>query len=316
LDLFGLLSRRGPLRRADIAAELGLRDQPARILLLGLVALRLLNKKGERYGNAPIAEARLVRDAADSWVPLLGWQHDIVYPGLEDLTESLRRNRNVGLRRFPGQGATLYDRLASDPEKESVFAEAMSCLSGKANGHLAACTQFGDVRHLVDCGGGDGSNAMRLARVHKELRVTVFDVPSVAEKARRNIERAGMAGRVRAAAGDFLIDPLPDGPDAILVAHILTIWSPERNLRLLRKCHAHLPPGGRLFIFNMITRDDDTGPLINALGSPYFQAIASGEGMLYSGKDYQDWLREAGFERVSREDLPLEHALFVARKRS
>ncbi len=313
-DLFSLLSARGPLTRTEIAMELGLRDQPARVLLFGLTALRLLRKQDNRYRNTPFAERRLVRDAPESLIPLLGWQHHIVYPGLADLTESLRQDRNVGLCRFPGEGDTLYERLVSDPPKEKVFADAMSCLSRQANRNLAACQAFGKARHLVDCGGGDGSNALRLARAHNELRVTVFDNKSVAARATSHIARAGMAERVRAVPGNFLEDPLPTGTDAILLAHILTIWSPERNLRLLRKCHEHLPLGGRLFIFNMVSRDDDTGPLINALGTAYFQAIASGEGMLYSGKDYEEWLRVAGFSHISQEKLPLEHVLFVVEK--
>jgi hypothetical protein len=64
----------------------------------------------------------------------------------------------------------------------------------------------------------------------------------------------------------------------------------------------------------MVSRDDETGPLLNALGSPYFQAIASGEGMVYCDKDIRSWLKEAGFARVRRVSLPFEHGLFVAEK--
>jgi hypothetical protein len=39
-------------------------------------------------------------------VDILRWQRHIVYPGAMD--SALRRDTNVGLRHFPGQGETLY----------------------------------------------------------------------------------------------------------------------------------------------------------------------------------------------------------------
>jgi hypothetical protein len=36
--------------------------------------------------------------------------------------------------------------------------------------------------------------------------------------------------------------------------------------------------------------------------------------MLYAEKDYRQWLRQAGFPRVSLQRLPLEHGLFTAVK--
>jgi cyclopropane fatty-acyl-phospholipid synthase-like methyltransferase len=147
------------------------------------------------------------------------------------------------------------------------------------------------------------------------LRVTVIDSESVTERARRKIAAAGLSTRIDTRVGDCFRDPFPAGTDAILLAHMVTIWSPERNTRLLMKCRECLPSGGRVFIFNMVSRDDETGPLINALGSPYFQAIATGEGMIYCEKDIRAWLRAAGFAHVRRVPLPFEHGLFEAVKR-
>ena len=65
----------------------------------------------------------------------------------------------------------------------------------------------------------------------------------------------------------------------------------------------------------MMADDDESGPISTALGSPYFLAIATGEGMLYSWKDYESWLAGSGFAQVVRvDDLPLEHGLLLATK--
>ena len=65
----------------------------------------------------------------------------------------------------------------------------------------------------------------------------------------------------------------------------------------------------------MMADDDDAGPLSTALGSPYFLAIATGEGMLHAWKDYENAMRQAGFTRIERvTGLPLNHGLLVGFK--
>ena len=65
----------------------------------------------------------------------------------------------------------------------------------------------------------------------------------------------------------------------------------------------------------MMSYDDYSGPLSTALGSPYFLAIATGEGMLHTWKDYERAMHEAGFSRTERVDtLPLSHGLLAAFK--
>jgi cyclopropane fatty-acyl-phospholipid synthase-like methyltransferase len=221
----------------------------------------------------------------------------------------------VGLEEFPGAGQTLYQRLVHHPNLERIFQEAMSALSRQANACLLEAYDFRRFSHLVDAGGGDGTNAIALARRFPHLKVTVFDSPSVCQLAQRKIEAAGLSARVFTWAGDFLQDPFPPGIDAVLYAHILTIWSAERNRALLKKTYAALPAGGAVLIFNMLGNDEETGPLSTALGSPYFLAIATGEGMLHPGKDYELWLKEAGFSHLERfSALPLNHGLLVGSK--
>ena len=113
----------------------------------------------------------------------------------------------------------------------------------------------------------------------------------------------------------FFVDPLPQGVDTIPFYRILTIWSPDKAIELLRKSYKALPKAGKLLVFNMMGDDDDTGPISTALGSPYFLAIATGEGMLYSWKDHESRIRKAGFRRIERiSKLPLDHGLLVATK--
>jgi len=315
LGLYSLLSNEPGLTLPAVAERLNLEHQPTRILLTGLTALRILRKEDDRYFNAKLTDQLLVPERPGSAAPILGWQAHIVYPGLMDFAQSLKENRNAGLQHFPGPGNTLYERLTAHPHLEKIFQDAMSALSAQANAYLLEGVDFSRLNHALDVGGGDASNALALARKFPELRVTVFDSPSVCEIARQNISAAGLQDRVSTCAGDMFSDPYPEGVDAILFSHIFTIWSLDKDLALLKKSYDTLPDGGSVLIFGMMGADDDTGPLSTALGSPYFLAIATGEGMLYSWADYEEKMHQAGFASVARVDnLPLNHGVIIGSK--
>lgn len=316
LGLFDRLAAEPGQTLEQLATRLGLQPYPARVLLVGLTAIGLVEKEGEGYRNAPVADAALVSGRPGYLAPVLGWQAHIVYPGVMDLLPSLREGRNVGLERFAGSGATLYQRLASTPKLEQIFQTAMSSLSQCANQHVATALDWGRFRHVVDAGGGDGTNAIALATRFPTLRVTVMDSPTVCAIAREKISAAGLSDRVSTLHGDFRVTPFPVDADAVLFCHIFTIFSMAHNRETLAKCARELPRGGSVVLFNMMGADDDSGPISTALGSPYFLAIATGEGMLHAGKDYAAALREAGFVELQRiTGLPLDHGMLVGTKR-
>lgn len=317
LGLYDKLSSRPDMTLDEVAEALSLAYQPARILMIGLTALGLVKRNSEgHYRNADLTEARLVKGKPGYAAPILGWQAHIVYPGMQDFVASLKQNRNVGLDRFPGTERALYQRLTHDEPLQKIFQDAMSSLSRQANSFLPAALDFGQYRLVVDAGGGDGTNAMAIARRYPAVKACVFDSASICEHAQQHIQQAGMSDRVSTWAGDFFNDPFPPGTDCVVYCHILTIWSMEHNCVLLRRTFDVLPRGGAVVIFNMMGADDDSGPLSAALGSPYFLAIATGEGMLHAWKDYEAVLKEVGFRQTVRldQDLPLDHGVLVGIK--
>ncbi len=299
---------------AQLKEATGLEHRPLRVLMTGVATLKLVLKDGDHFRNAKTTNELLVRSQNGNWVQMLGWQRHIVYPGLVDFVDSLKANANLGLRNFKGTEDNLYARLSHDKKLEKIFQDAMSSLSLSANTMLAEKVPLQGVKHLVDCGGGDGTNAMQIAKHNPHLKVTVFDRASVCEIARKNIERQGFAARVGTHEGDLFSTKFPKDIDAVLLAHLLTIWSPENNIKLLRRVHEALAPGGRVLIFNMIGHDDQVGPMTTALGSPYFLAIATGEGMLYSGAEIEEFLHQAGFQKTERLTLPRDHMVLVGIK--
>jgi hypothetical protein len=314
LGLYDQLAAKPDMNLDEISSALEISRQPARILMTGLTALGLVirNPQGE-YRNAGLTEARLVKGKPGYGAPILGWQAKIVYPGMQDFVASLKQNRNVGLDRFAGTEPTLYQRLTHDKPLQKVFQDAMSSLSKQANSFLPAAMDFSKYKLVVDAGGGDGTNALAIADRYPTVRACVFDSASVSEYAQQNIQRAGMADRVFTWPGNFFHDRFPPETDCVVYCHILTIWSMDNNRLLLKRTFDALPEGGAVVIFNMMGADDDSGPLSAALGSPYFLAIATGEGMLHSWKDYEAALQDTGFKQTIRLDqgLPLDHGILI-----
>jgi len=314
LGVFAALSKKPGMSRQEIARAANIESQPARILMTGLTALKLVVKDGDSYRNSALIEQFGVPGSPQNMIDVMGWQAHVVYPGEMDFVDALRENRNVGLARFPGEGGTLYQRLAHDPKLERIFHKAMSSLSRSANAMLVQLGEFASVRHLVDLGGGDGTNVIALAKANPDLVASVFDAPSVCQQAAANIAQHGLEERVKTHPGNFFLDDFPADVEGVLLAHIMTIWSAEKNVALLRRAYDALPSGGRVFVFNMMGADDESGPLSTALGSPYFLTIATGEGMLYSWREYEEFLGQAGFSDTRRIELPREHGLLIAQK--
>jgi hypothetical protein len=310
LGVFEVLHARGPLTLAELASAVGVASQPAKIILSNLVALGLVERQGDAYVNGPVVGRFLLSSSEDSVVDVMRWQARIVYPGVEEYPRSLRENRAVGLERFPGSGDTLYERLVGRPELEKVFQDAMARMP--SNRFITEVLPLAGCAHLCDCGGGAGRNALALAQANPGLRVTIFDQPSVCEKARENVAAHGLTARIATHEGNFLVDPFPPGVDSILYSHIGSIWSHETNVGVFRRAAAALPPGGRFYIFNMVAADDHSGPLSVTCGSVYFHALATGEGLMHSAADYATMLREAGFAAVEvLGDLPVSHAVVI-----
>lgn len=314
LDLFSLLDKHKQMTRSQIAEALHCAEQPIRILLLGCTTLGLVHKRGRFYSNTMLSRTLLVRSSPRNLVDVVRWQHHINYRAMFHFADAIRANSNIGLEEFAGTEGTLYERLAHDERREQIFQDAMQSISVQANAMLVGSLNLHRAKFLLDVGGGNGTNIIAFARKFPQLRAAVFDSVSVCEIARQNIAKVELSERLGAFSGDCFVDPFPPEADTILLAHFLTIWSEERNRRLLRKCYESLPSGGAVIIFNMMQRDTEDGPYTAAMGSPYFLTLATGEGMLYTGREYRQWMSDAGFRSIENQPLPRDHGLIIGRK--
>jgi 2-polyprenyl-3-methyl-5-hydroxy-6-metoxy-1,4-benzoquinol methylase len=295
---------------------MGLSTYSARVLMLACCAARLVTKdeKTGKYFNSALAEKVLVSSSRNCMTRFVQFNYQVQQRCSTHLTQSLRENRNAGLGEFPGDGGTLYERLAGYPQLERLFQDGMGQYT-RLSPAMMEIEEFGHVKRLLDVGGGDGSNAIRLCRQYPALRVTIAEIPSVVEIAGSEVKKAGLTDRIDCIVRDMFSDPLPNGFDAVLLSHVVEIFAPEKILFLYRKVSELLTAGGRLFVWTIMANDSECGGLQAAKSSIYFLSTASGEGMAYPGSDHERWLREAGFSTVKRYNAPaIDHGGIVAAK--
>src|ERR1044071_3467044 len=140
-----------------------------------------------------------------------------------------------------------------------------------------------------------------VAAANPHMHCISFDLPQVVPIAARHIQEAGLADRVTPVDGDFFADPLPKA-DVITMGMILHDWNLERKKMLIRKAYDALTPGGAFVVVeNLIddARRENAFGLMMSLN----MLIEFGDAFDFSGADFGEWCREAGFTRT--EVIPL-----------
>lgn len=313
----GLLERMraGPLPLAELAAAASLTGPATQRLLEAAIALDLVESRRTPSG-APgyglgTAGAALLGNAG---VLALIEHHSLLYGDLADPLALLRGTpASTALADY-----WAYARQERPAAVDAAATAAYSTLMSRSQPLVADLVLDAyDVsrhRHLLDLGGGEGGFALSALRRAPALRCTVFDLPAVAERARRRFAELGLEARATAVGGDFFGDALPRGADLVSLVRVLHDHDDGPVVRLLQAARAALAPGGRLLIAEPLrTR---AAPRV---GDAYFSfyLLAMGQGRARSADELGSLLRAAGFgpPRVLPTPLPMQASVLVATPR-
>jgi demethylspheroidene O-methyltransferase len=167
-------------------------------------------------------------------------------------------------------------------------------------------------RCLMDMGGGDGSFLTAAARRAKALKLILFDLPPVAERARARFAAAGLADRAIAIGGDFLSGDVPDGADIVSLVRVIHDHDDDAALAILRTARRALPTGGKLLLAEPMAGTKGAEPI----GDAYFgfYLLAMGRGRARTPAELIDMLGAAGFgeSRQIATHTPLLVSVIVA----
>ncbi len=310
LDLFGKLAD-GPQSLDVLSARLGLEPAAAERLLAAAVALRLAERRGNDRFGLGVLGAPLVGNAS---VAAMVEHHALLYADLADPVALLRgtstSSRLAGY--WPYAGAA--DPNAVTPEQAASYSALMSASQPLVAGEILDAVDFARHRCLLDVGGGDGSFLVAAAARAPSLRLMLFDLPAVAERAARRLREAGLQDRSTAVGGNFVADPLPPGADIATLIRVLHDHDDARVATMLRSVHRALADGGTLVVAEPMAET----PGAESMGDAYFgfYLLAMGRGRPRSPARLIEMLRDAGFINVHRVATaqPLQTQLLVARK--
>ena len=267
-------------------------EQPERRFTLGPLG-KLLRK------DAPCSFAPLTLNNAAPWAAEVSWT----------LLHSMKTGESGFRSRF---GKSLFEWLSEHPEDERLFSESMSTFSGLEIGSILASYDFARHSSVVDVGGAHGDFLHALLETQAHMTGTLFDVPSVIERAATIPRGEGVRRRCSFVGGDFF-ESVPSGKDLYVLKHILHDWDDERALRILRSVQSAMPRGGRLLIAEQGIAPPgipNPGKLLDVVMLSLLES-----GRERSAEDFASLLSQAGLELESAIPTPGPITLFLGIKR-
>lgn len=308
LKLFDLLAD-GELPLARVAERTGLAEDAARRLVAAASSLELLElRPGERVAlgrlGAPIVGQRGLAAMVE--------HHATLYGDLADPVALLRGHGRPAMAGY-WPYATGEAPAALTAERVAEYSALMSASQPLVAREVLDAYDFSRHQCLLDVGGGEGTFLGAVAQEAPRLRLQLFDLPAVADRARARFAAWGLLDRAEVHGGDFFHDALPTGADLVSLVRVCFDHPDERVLQLLKNVHRAMRPGATLLLAEPMSE----APGAAAMGDAYFgfYLLAMGRGRPRSAARLAELLAEAGFQRPRSlaTRMPLQAGVLVAR---
>ncbi|MPR36850.1 methyltransferase [Salmonirosea aquatica] len=313
MDLFTKLGE-DSLSREELQQSLGLHPRSSADFFDALVSLGLLHRNGkdweEKYCNTLETSIFLVRTSPAYVGGILEMANDRMYGFWGNLEEGLRTGQPQNEIKQTGKSGFEAIYAQSD-----VLEQFLNGMAGAQVGNfmaLANAFNFGAYRSLCDIGGANATLSICLVQSHPHLQCLSLDLPPVAPIAARNVEQAGLTGKIQIGALDFLTQPFP-AAEVITMGNILHDWNLETKKMLIRKAYEALPENGALVVIENIIDDqrrENTFGLLMSLN----MLIETEGGFDYTYADFNEWATEAGFHSTTKVPLAGPTSAVIAYK--
>jgi len=165
LDLFSALDSRS-FSSSELANRLNLNDRSLSLLLNALVAMRVLTKHEGQFTNSSVAQQYLVKTNPE-YVGNLLILHDSEWENWGKIEDTIRT----------GMSPVRQHVFETNPEMGANVLAVLDRIGRGSGVNLAKYLQLDEVEHLVDIGGGAGTNAIACCQEYPHLKATVFDLP-------------------------------------------------------------------------------------------------------------------------------------------
>ena len=266
-----------------VAAETGITERSARIVVEALADLGFLESVGGEYeptnralGFLATADVRSIGSLPHELDSLEAWI---------DLPETMQTSEPP---ERPDDWTTHFVGAMASIDEATVRA----CVT-------EAVHRRPDAERVLDVGGGPGKFASEFAR--RGFDVTLFDRPEVVERIRPSLAHHS----VELQAGDFLADDFPEEVregkieefDLAFCSRVVHGLGPDENRRLLANIYDALAPDGTLVVVDFLRGRSERASVFAA------HMLAQTErGDVYTEDEFIEWFTDVGFEppQISR----------------
>jgi demethylspheroidene O-methyltransferase len=316
LKLFDRLAQ-GPATAETLGPQLMLPPDACQRLLDAAVALRLLVRRERKrapggrpvYALGPLGAPMVGNQALAAMVE----HHTVLYADMAD---------PLALLRAPLGSAELarYWAYARSPEPQALeggqvaeYSALMAASQPLVTEEILNAYAMRQHHSLLDVGGGEGVFASAVAQRWPHLRVTVFDLPEVAKRARARFAALGLSQRVDAVGGDFAAMALPQGADIVSLVRVVHDHDDGKVLTLLHAVRAVLPDHGVLLLAEPMAGTAGAQAMGDAYFGMYLWAMGSGRPRRVA--ELAALLDQAGFAppRHLPNATPLQTQVLIAR---
>jgi acetylserotonin N-methyltransferase len=194
-----------------------------------------------------------------------------------------------------GWSGPIFSHFFRTEDAKREFLMGMHGFGVISSPYVVAAFDLSRFRVLVDLGGATGHLAIAACERYPHLRSVVFDLPDAVALTSEIVGASRVGDRIRVSAGDFFVDPLPEG-DLMVLGRILHDWNEEKIATLLARIYQQLPGGGGLLIAEKLLADDKTGPRWAQMQN--LNMLVCTEGKERTLAEYQAVLRHAGFAHI------------------
>jgi hypothetical protein len=302
LELFSLLAQ-GPQTGPELQSAIGLHPRGTYDFLDTLVALGLLQREGGgatgKYSNTPSTALFLVKRSPHYIGGILEMANSRLYRFWADLTPALKTGKPQN--EIKETGKSMFAELYADPARLEQFMDGMSGISMGNFAAFADKFDFSGYRTLADIGGATGQLSCIVASRHPHMHCQTCDLADVRPIAERRVRDRNLGSRVVAETLDFFADEFPKA-DIITMGMVLHDWNLENKKMLIAKAYRALPVGGALVAIENII-DDERRKNAFGLMMSLNMLIEFGEAFDFTGAQFTEWCKEAGFKRC--EIIPL-----------
>ncbi len=286
LGIFDQLSG-PPISATNIAKNLNLSSDAVERLVNILTGLGVTSKKNNQFYLPESHQKYLAKTGNLSLQPWIRLSTNLL-PIWMRLPEYLKTGEQL---------CRFMNILGSEQEKTRAFIDGMHKKGLHSIWLIAREIPIGESKNMLDIGGGPGTYTLEWAKLHKNLKGTIFDIPQVIEITKDYINQYKLEDRVHTKTGNFNKDDLGNGYDLVLLANILHMYDADSCKILIARAIKGLASGGRIIIHGFSLNDDGTNPIEDSMFNLGVALFTEG-GSSHTPQQIVGWLKDAGIKKI------------------